>query len=163
MEGKQYKPQKERLNFSDLVEDSVEHYANRYPQRFEEDIESDCVLNGDKLMLQLAINNLLENAVKYTPSDKPIKIVLDKKQNCAVLQVIDEGQGIPDEEKKKIFNKFYRIGNENSRTSKGTGLGLYLTCRILKQHKGRINVKNNLPNGSVFEMLIPLPNGKDNA
>jgi K+-sensing histidine kinase KdpD len=156
MEGKQYKPAKERINFSELVEDSVEHYANRYPQRFEEDIESDCSLMGDRLMLQMAINNLLENAVKYTPSDKPVKIVLDKKKDCIVLQVVDEGQGIADDEKKKIFEKFYRVGNENSRTSKGTGLGLYLTGKIMKQHKGKIMVRNNMPNGSVFELTLPV-------
>ena len=155
MEGKQYKPQKEKINFSDLVEDSVESYATRYPQRFEEDIDSDCILEGDRLMLQMAINNLLENAVKYTPSNKPIKISLDKKNGTAVMSVADEGMGIPDDEKKKIFSKFYRIGNENSRTSKGTGLGLYLTCKILKQHKGKIVVKDNKPNGSIFEMHIP--------
>lgn len=156
MEGGQYKPAKEHINFSDLVEDSVEHYANRYPQRFEEDIASDCTITGDRLMLQMAINNLLENAVKYTPSDKPVKIVLGKKNNCLVLQVLDEGQGIADEEKRKIFEKFYRIGNENSRTSKGTGLGLYLTAKILRQHKGKIVVKNNVPNGSIFEMTLPV-------
>ena len=156
MEGKQYVAAKERINFSQLVEDSIEHYANRYPQRFEEDIESDCTINGDKLMLQMAFNNLLENAVKYTPSDRPITITLDKKNNCIVLQVADQGQGIADEEKKKIFNKFYRIGNENSRTSKGTGLGLYLTSRILKQHKGKITVKDNHPTGSIFEMSLPI-------
>ncbi len=156
MEGNQYVPAKERINFSELVEDSIEHYANRYPQRFEEDIESDCIINGDRLMLQMAFNNLLENAVKYTPSDKPISITLDRKNNVIVLQVADQGNGIPDEEKKKIFGKFYRIGNENSRTSKGTGLGLYLTSKILKQHKGKITVKNNTPGGSVFEMVLPV-------
>lgn len=156
MEGKQYIAAKERINFSELVEDSVEHYANRYPQRFEEDIESDRIINGDRLMLQMAINNLLENAVKYTPSDKPVKITLEEKNKCLVLQVVDEGQGIADDEKKKIFEKFYRIGNENSRTSKGTGLGLYLTSRILRQHKGKIVVKNNTPNGSIFEMTLPI-------
>lgn len=156
MEGKQFKAAKEKINFSELVEDSVESYATRYPQRFEEDIESGFILTGDKLMLQMAINNLLENAVKYTPSDKPIKISLDKKNNMAVLSVADGGMGIADDEKKKIFSKFYRIGNENSRTSKGTGLGLYLTCKILKQHKGKITVKDNKPNGSIFEMSLPL-------
>jgi K+-sensing histidine kinase KdpD len=156
MEGKQYIAAKERINFSELVEDSVESYATRYPQRFEEDIENDCILNGDKLMLQMAINNLLENAVKYAPADKAITITLDKKNNMAVLRVADLGAGIADSEKKKIFSKFYRVGNENSRTSKGTGLGLYLTCKILKQHKGKIAVKDNTPNGSVFEMSLPL-------
>ncbi|MBL7717753.1 MAG: HAMP domain-containing histidine kinase [Flavipsychrobacter sp.] len=156
MDGKQYKAAQETLNFSDLVEDCVEDYALRYPQRFEEDIENDCYLRGDKLMLQMAINNLLENAVKYTPADKPITITLDKKEKCIVLQVADEGQGISDEEKSKIFNKFYRVGNEISRTSKGTGLGLYLTSKIIRQHKGKLSVRNNMPCGSIFEMSIPV-------
>ena len=61
-----------------------------------------------------------------------------------------------DNEKKKIFNKFYRVGNEESRKSKGTGLGLYLTNKIVMQHKGRIIVKDNTPSGSVFEICLPL-------
>ncbi|HXS35787.1 MAG TPA: HAMP domain-containing sensor histidine kinase [Flavipsychrobacter sp.] len=155
IEGRQYKQAREQINFSELVEDCVNSYAHRYPQRFEEDIVADAKLTGDKMMLQMAINNLLENAIKYTPADKPITIKLTQKNNVLHLQVMDQGPGIPHEEKKKIFNKFYRIGNEESRKTKGTGLGLYLACKIVGQHKGRIVIKDNTPTGAIFEVSLP--------
>ncbi|OJW78621.1 MAG: hypothetical protein BGO69_01145 [Bacteroidetes bacterium 46-16] len=156
IEGKRYVPSIERFNFSEMVEDSISDYASRYPKRFEEDIETDCNMTGDRIMLQMAVNNLLENAVKYTPTDKTICIKLHRKQHALVLQVIDEGPGIAEEEKRKVFNKFYRVGNEETRKTKGTGLGLYLTGKIVNRHKGRINIKDNKPVGAVFEVVLPI-------
>lgn len=155
IEGRQYKQERESFDLSAMVEDALQDYAARYPRRFEEEIQPGCKITGDKTMLRMAINNLLENAVKYTPADKPILIAIEQKNKNVILQVIDEGEGISDTEKKKIFTKFYRIGNEESRTSKGTGLGLYLTNKIVLQHKGRITVKDNTPSGSVFEICLP--------
>lgn len=154
IEGRQYVPSKEKFNLSELVEDSVSSYAARYPQRFEEDIVPGAKINGDRIMLQMAINNLLENAIKYAP-DKPIVVKLELHAHTILLQIIDEGPGIREEEKKKVFNKFYRVGNENSRKAKGTGLGLYLTRKIVGQHKGKIAVKDNKPSGSIFEVILP--------
>jgi signal transduction histidine kinase len=156
MEGRQYVPAKEQLSFTDIVDDSVRDYASRYPERLEEEILQNCNLNGDKLLLQMAVNNLLENAIKYTPADKPIIVSLTNKNKTATLQVIDQGPGIPDKEKGKVFNKFYRIGNEDTRKSKGTGLGLYLTAKIVQQHRGRILIKDNTPSGAIFEICLPL-------
>jgi len=156
IEGRQYVAAKEKFDLSELVEDAVADYAHRYPRVFEEDIIEGAKLAGDKVMLQMAINNLLENAVKYAPADKPITITLSHRQDCAVIQVADHGPGISNEEKKKVFNKFYRIGSEASRKAKGTGLGLYLTCKIVDQHKGKITVKDNTPTGAIFEISLPL-------
>ncbi len=156
IEGRQYRPAIEKFDLSELVEDAVNDYAGRYSRKFEEDIVTGCKINGDKMLLHMAINNLLENAVKYTPEDKPVSIRLNTTQNTAILQVTDEGAGIPDSEKKKVFNKFYRVGNEESRKAKGTGLGLYLTNKIVQQHKGRITIKDNTPSGSVFEISLPV-------
>jgi len=155
IEGRQYRPAIEVFNLSEQVEDAVHEYASRYSRTFEEDIVPGCKITGDKMLLQMAVNNLLENAVKYTPENKPVRITLDVVQNTAILRVADEGTGIPDNEKRKIFNKFYRVGNEESRKAKGTGLGLYLTNKIVQQHKGRITIKDNTPSGSVFEISLP--------
>jgi len=156
IEGRQYRPALETFDFSELVEDAVNDYAGRHTRRFEEDIAPGCKITGDKMLLHMAVNNLLENAVKYTPADKPVRITLICDQSTAVLQVADEGAGIADNEKKKVFNKFYRVGNEESRKAKGTGLGLYLTNKIVQQHKGRITIKDNVPSGSVFEISLPV-------
>jgi signal transduction histidine kinase len=108
------------------------------------------------MMLRMAVNNLIENAVKYSPSPNPIDITLARSNSESVIRVSDQGAGVPDSEKKKIFNKFYRAGNEETRRAKGTGLGLYITSKIVSQHKGRIIVKDNTPSGSIFEITLPL-------
>jgi K+-sensing histidine kinase KdpD len=82
--------------------------------------------------------------------------VQQKKQ--AILQVIDEGFGIANEEKQKIFEKFYRTGDENTRAAKGTGLGLYLCQKIVQDHNDYISVTDNLPQGSIFTATFTLPN-----
>jgi K+-sensing histidine kinase KdpD len=75
---------------------------------------------------------------------------LTQKNKTILFQVLDEGSGIPDDEKKRVFDKFYRIGNETTRTTKGTGLGLYLCKKIVEDHKGHIRVADNLNRGSNF-------------
>jgi len=156
LEGRQYILAREIFDLSELVEKVVKRYASRYVRGFEEDILPGCKINGDKMMLDMAISNLLENAIKYTPADKDISIALARKESNVILQIKDQGVGIPDHEKKKIFNKFYRIGNEESRKSKGTGLGLYLTNKIVSEHRGRLTVKDNTPSGAVFEICLPV-------
>jgi signal transduction histidine kinase len=155
IEGRQYKIASEELSLSELVNDSVFIYAARYPGRISGDVAEDCNIVGDMLLLQMAINNLLENAIKYTPADSPITIQLHKNNRDVILQIADNGSGIPDSEKKKVFSKFYRIGDEATRRTKGTGLGLYLTKRIVRQHKGRISITDNQPHGAIFQISLP--------
>jgi signal transduction histidine kinase len=100
------------------------------------------------------LSNLIENARKYSPTDELIVAELRKTGNKTILSVKDHGNGIPDSEKEKIFEKFYRIGNENTRSSKGTGLGLYVVKKIIQLYKYDISVKNNIPKGSIFEVTI---------
>lgn len=156
MEGRQYVPANEKLRFDELVSDSLKDYTTRYPNRFEEVALDACEITGDRLLLHMAVNNLLENAIKYTPVNKPVKVSLRRGDNSLTLHIIDEGPGIPDNEKPKVFNKFYRIGNEETRKTKGTGLGLYLTSKIVKQHSGKITLMDNNPSGCIFEMTLPL-------
>lgn len=155
IEGRQYRPAKEKFNFTELVQDSLKDYAHSYPGRFAHTAMPDLYITGDKTLVQMAVNNLLGNAIKYTPANKPITVSISDKNSKVVLCVADNGPGIPDGEKSKIFNKFYRIGNEETRKSKGTGLGLYLTAKIVKQHNGRIVAKDNQPTGAIFEMSFP--------
>jgi signal transduction histidine kinase len=156
IEGRQYKPAVEPFSLSEMVGEVVADFAGRYSRKFEEDIAAGCNATGDTTMLRIAINNLLENAIKYTPDDKPIAVSMTLKQKMAVISIADQGPGIPDSEKKKIFDKFYRIGNEESRKARGTGLGLYLCNKIIAQHRGTITIKNNIPSGSVFEIQLPI-------
>jgi two-component system, OmpR family, sensor histidine kinase CiaH len=160
LEGGGYKSSKEELDLSTLLKDCMQDFRNRFPDRvFKDDIEADADVKGDALLLQMMINNLLENAIKYSPKKSPVTASLKKYRsgtsvNSVELQVKDEGQGISEEEKKKIFSKFYRVGNEATRKTKGTGLGLYLCRKIAQSHNGDISVTNNEPHGSNFIVIF---------
>ncbi len=101
-------------------------------------------------MIQLLINNLLDNALKYSAKDRKVCLELSRLQSKGVLKIKDEGDGISDDEKKKVFDKFYRSGNEAIRSTKGPGLGLYLCRRIAESFNAKIKIANNNPQGSVF-------------
>lgn len=147
----------EEVNLSDLTEGCVDDFRTRFPQRqIHEAIGASLYLNGEPLLLQMLVNNLLENALKYSPKEKPVTIALAEVNDKIVLTVSDEGQGIPAGEKKRIFEKFYRAGDENTRKAKGTGLGLYLCSKIAENHKGYISVTDNSPSGSSFTVTFPL-------
>lgn len=151
LEGGGYIFSKEELDFSSLFKDCIRESKSRYPDRiFVEEVEPEIEISGDSLLLQLMISNLLENAVKYSPKEKPIICRLKKAGNDAILNIIDEGVGVKDEEKAKIFEKFYRTGNESTRKTQGTGLGLYLCRKIGEDHNADISVTNNIPAGTNF-------------
>jgi signal transduction histidine kinase len=151
LDGHSYRISKEELNFSDLVNDVAHQFTMRYHDRkLIQNIRADIDINGDPLLLKLLVSNLLENANKYSPKDKPITIELKEGPEAIYLSVKDEGCGIRNEEKKNVFKKFYRIGNEQTRTAKGTGLGLYLCKKIAEDHGGNITVEDNQPRGSNF-------------
>ncbi len=98
------------------------------------------------------ITNLVDNALKYSPDEKEIIIELLSEKNASILTIQDKGCGISDADKEKIFNKFFRAGNEEIRNTQGTGLGLYIVNYIVSNHGASIAVKNNLPKGSIFEI-----------
>jgi len=151
LEGGGYVFSKEELDFSSLFKDCVREAKNRYPERsFIDDIKPEIEIAGDPLLLQLLISNLIENAVKYSSREKPIICKLHKDGNDVIMNIIDEGIGVADAEKTKIFEKFYRTGNESTRKTQGTGLGLYLCSKIAGDHNADISVTNNIPSGSNF-------------
>lgn len=152
LEGGGYKNMKEDLDLSDLLKDCIQHFRERYPDReFREEVVEDMDVKGDPLLLQMMINNLLSNAIKYSPRESPVIARLEYEPGAKIeLSISDEGPGIPENEKANIFSKFYRIGNETTRKTQGTGIGLYL-CRIIaKAHNADIKVTNNEPSGSTF-------------
>ena len=157
LEGGGYVFSKEDLDFSSLFKDCIREAKTRYPERtFIENIEPEIEIAGDPLLLQLLISNLIENAVKYSPKEKPIICKLHKSGNDVVMNIIDEGIGVADSEKTKIFEKFYRTGNESTRKTQGTGLGLYLCSKIAGDHNADISVTNNIPSGTNFAIHFHL-------
>lgn len=157
LEGGGYKLVKEEFNLSALTQKILQEMQQRFPDRkLNGAIEPDIDWKGDQLLTTILINNLLDNAIKYAPADRPIDLQLSRFSNGITITVKDQGPGIPDEEKKKVFQRFYRIGSEEVRKAKGTGLGLYLCKKIAADHHGTIQLTDNQPSGCIF--VIQLPN-----
>jgi signal transduction histidine kinase len=151
LDGGGYTRTKELVDLSGIADRAVRDYHLRFPDReLVSHIQPECLISGDPFLLQLLVNNLLENALKYSPKEAAITLTLEKQPRHTLLTVIDQGPGIPDEEKKKVFGKFYRSGQESTRQTKGTGLGLYLCRKIAVDHRASIRVADNSPRGSIF-------------
>lgn len=147
----QYESNKQVVDFSEIVKQCIHSFEERYPSRkCIVQIHPAIQIHGEPLLLQLLLNNLLDNANKYATNDTPIYIELQQQDNLIELRVKDEGVGIDMEERSKVFDKFYRVGAEQTRSTKGTGLGLYLCKKIVTFHSGTIQVQSNQPKGSIF-------------
>ena len=159
LEAGGYKKVFEETDLSQLCLTQLQLMQNRYPDhQFMPDIEAGVKAQVDELLIQILISNLLDNAVKYAPKNEPIVLELKQATDEAVIKVSDQGTGIPKEEKTRIFQRFYRIGNEAVRKTKGTGLGLYLCKKIADDHHGTITVTDNQPLGTIFTINLPLQN-----
>jgi len=142
----------ENLNISEKIKETITQVNRAYPARkIEQNISPNVYSYVDAWALSSITTNLIENALLYSAQDKTVAIELAQKGNNAVLEIKDLGVGIPADERKKVFEKFYRLNS----TSKGTGLGLYLVDYFVKKHKGQITIKDNTPQGSIFEVVLP--------
>jgi two-component system, OmpR family, sensor histidine kinase CiaH len=146
---------REEVCFSELLEDCIERVLHRQPsQRILSDVSQSIWVKGDDVMLQSLVLNLLENAVKYAPTQSTIKLSLHQQGTQLLLDVADEGEKIPDAEKSRIFERFYRMGNEDTRTSTGVGLGLFIVQQVAAMHNGKVEIVD-LPVGKAFRVLLP--------
>lgn len=154
MESKHFNTSFEEINLKPILEDSAKLFEHRSKHHIHTELQ-DAYTQSDPFLVKLVVNNLLENAIKYTLPGTNIYVHLREEDDNVLFSVTDEGGGIPDEEKERIFEKFYRVGNENARKTKGTGLGLFLISQIVKINKGSISVRDNLPLGTIFEVSLP--------
>ena len=156
IENQSYTFPKEQFNFSQLVNSVAErlqlHTCNS--QVIKASVQPFIFLNGDKFALTSVVTNLIENAVKYSPPCEEVKVSLKQKGDQIFFTVTDLGIGINDQEKSRIFEKFYRVGSEETRKTKGTGLGLFIVKQVLDKHQALIKVKNNNPSGTIFEVIF---------
>ena len=151
LEAGGYQKVMEEMDLSVFAAKVYEEFRMRYPERiFEELIQPSLMIRGDRLLIEILINNLVDNAIKYSSREQPVTLRLFSNPQGPVLEVTDLGPGVPVEEKKKIFERFYRIGNESVRKTKGTGLGLFLCKKIAADHGAQILVRDNQPSGSIF-------------
>lgn len=110
----------------------------------------------DEVKMSLVFTNLIENAIKYNKEGGTVKVILNADHKCFTVRVEDTGIGIPEEARKYIFDRFYRVDKARSRQTGGTGLGLAITKSAVKMHKGSIKVSGKEGEGSVFVVRIPL-------
>ena len=109
--------------------------------------------------MQRVLYNLVQNAIRYTPSDGAIHILARDIGTEVQVEVTDTGEGIPQEELSRIFDKFYRTEQSRSRDSGGTGLGLSIAKAIVEAHGGRLWVESALGKGSTFGFALPKTRG----
>jgi signal transduction histidine kinase len=152
----------EETNIKQWMTQTITDFKNKCPQkeikfnsRFSADIPPIAI---DKNAMEQAINNLLDNAIKFSSGKIVVEIIVEKDENNLLLKVSDNGIGIHKEDLNKIFEKFYRGRNAPRHTSTGTGLGLTLVRQIIEAHRGEISVDSKVGSGSTFTIILPLRN-----
>lgn len=148
-----YVPARETIDLGELVNNVIGDFKMRFPSRtIEADLAPSVRLNGDGLLLQLAVSNLIDNAIKYSPKKSPVRVNLRKTPDVCTLEVIDGGDGIADSEKKKVFRKYYRSSVAATKHAGGTGIGLYLTRKIADHHHAGIRAADRPGGGCIMVM-----------
>lgn len=117
-------------------------------------IEDGLQMRADRIMVESIVGNLVENALKYAGREKTITIYAHAKEQQVVFGVRDLGPGIPKEQKADIFKKFYRAQNEETRSQKGTGLGLFIVSRLVFLQNGTVQCLDNEPQGANFQITL---------
>ena len=118
---------------------------------------------GDKKQIVMAISNLIENAINYSPERTVVTIVLKRSDDFAEITIKDQGVGIAETDLNRIFERFYRVDAARSRETGGTGLGLSIVKHVISNHGGDIQVWSAPGTGSTFTVLLPIVNSKRNA
>ncbi len=156
IEGGTYSTNQENIPIKSFISEISQHLFSIYQRKhiLVIDISDDLVIKSDKIALYSVFYNLLENAMKYAPENTEIRVNARQEKKSISFIISDLGKGINKKEKAMIFNKFYRIGDENTRNAKGTGLGLYIVKRLVESLNGEIRVEDNIPNGTQFIITL---------
>jgi heavy metal sensor kinase len=155
---------KEQLTFEDVelkglitgLASNIEALAQDKGIKFAVDAHEELMVSGDKVKLRQLFINILENAVRYTPTAGHISVSLVKQESNAVVSISDTGIGIPPEHLPHIFERFYRVDKARARTDGGVGLGLAIAKIIAESHKGTIGVESEVGKGTTFRISIPV-------
>jgi len=157
LDNKSIQPVKSTFRFSELSKQIVDRIHKNYGKNFIQiNIDSDAELKADRFMFEAILSNLLENAIKYAGIEANITLYALQEENKFIFGVKDEGTGVPLTHQTEIFSKFYRVENEETRTQKGSGLGLYIVEQFAALHKGKITYSDNKPKGANFKITLQL-------
>lgn len=149
---------KEKIDLNALFGELVRSRSvlNGKPVSFHLTGEGPVFINGDRIHLQSAFHNIIDNAIKYSNESVDITIDIVENSRDSIITIRDNGMGIPPQFIKNIFEKFFRVPQGDSQSVKGFGLGLYYVSSIIKKHSGNISVHSKLQSGTEF--IITLPN-----
>jgi signal transduction histidine kinase len=146
--------------FSELVRSTVTDFqelAARSGLTLQADIPpASLTVLGDAGHLRRAVDNLISNALKFTPADGTVTVHLTSENGGLVLRVSDTGIGIPDEYRERIFERFFQVDGTTTREHGGSGLGLALVKEIVERHSGTVHVESRIGEGSTFVVRLPL-------
>ena len=148
----------ERVDLSALASEVVENLAvlaEERDQKLEVHVDGPVVVSGDRVALRQALQNLVDNAIRYALERTRIQVRVEKQERGAVVEVRDEGPGISAETRDRIFERFFRGEASRSRQTEGMGLGLSIVKAIAEAHEGRIELDSRKGAGSTFRLIIP--------
>jgi len=145
-------------SLSEIIEEAMGHIERKATDHYLiSTCENDLLLvRADARLVVQVIVNIVDNAIKYTPPGTTVTVTAEQRGTMAEIRVADTGNGIPDEEKDKLFDKFYCGTNKIADNRRSLGLGLYLCKAIVEAHGGTICVIDNLPRGAIFRFTLPL-------
>lgn len=151
LENKALQVSKETFELNTLAKSSIDRFKQLAPNAiFKLEMSEKTLINGDRLLIETIMNNLIENALKYAGRSAEIHIF----SKNGLFGVKDNGPGVSAEDQTEIFKKFYRSGSEDTRTQKGTGLGLYIVSKLVQLHGGTIAYTDNKPVGACFTIAL---------
>ena len=144
-------------SLGDIIQEALSHIRDTTGRSISVDIPDDLILvkADPKLIVQVVIN-LVDNAFKYSPVGSTVTLFAGERDGEAFISIADEGRGIPDEEKERIFERFYRMEEGGTDTRRSLGLGLYLARSIVEAHGGTIRAEDNHPAGTILTFTLPL-------
>ena len=152
LESGDFPLKRDRLNFSNLISENILSLNYRNTRNIKMKIDPDLYVLGDEQAMISIWSNLVENAFKYSDENASVIVSLERQEGNVCLSVADTGLGIAHGDEQRIFEKFFRVGNESTRNTKGTGLGLFIAQHLTEKQNGTISVRSNEPKGSIFEV-----------
>ena len=136
------------------VREALWGLADQRSQSLEMDVPMDLVVLGDAAALERVLLNLVENACKYTQAGGRVQLIARVSEQEALLEIIDDGPGVPETHRARVFERFYRVDRGRSRAAGGTGLGLAIAKELVEAMDGRIDLVEGSPRGAVFRVTL---------
>ena len=155
IENKALQIVQEEIDLSAFLNELIDRFNKRFGEEvLHKSIEEGLSLKADLFFLETIIVNLIENALKYAGKENAIEVSAMKRDNLLTIGVKDQGNGVPAEHRSAIFSKFFRGENEETRSKKGTGLGLFIASEFTKALGGKITYSDNQPKGAHFQLTF---------